>query len=252
MSNGGLIGVSNVPTLTSASGVWRHEEVMESIKNATWSKSYVTDGLMTHWEAGNTASWPGSGTTWYDLSGNGTNATFNSAPTLSSNSFDMSANWADFNLPSISSGVMSIEMVAKVNAWGGMFCGWNIYDVWTSSGHIGYNTGNSDLFGVNSSTVTSLGCLSNIKHYIFEWRSDISYTSNRVFIQGISQTMGQQLSSESATYRNFNGGSGRISGWRYTTGYPLNMNLYMVRIYNRGLSYVEALQNYNSCTRLGV
>ena len=32
--------------------------------------SIVTDGLVLHLDAGNTASYPGSGTTWYDLSGN--------------------------------------------------------------------------------------------------------------------------------------------------------------------------------------
>ena len=33
----------------------------------------VTDGLTLHLDAGDTASYPGTGTTWYDLSGNGYN-----------------------------------------------------------------------------------------------------------------------------------------------------------------------------------
>jgi hypothetical protein len=35
----------------------------------------VTDGLVVHLDAAIPTSWPGSGTTWYDLSGNGLNAT---------------------------------------------------------------------------------------------------------------------------------------------------------------------------------
>jgi len=35
----------------------------------------VTDGLVLALDAGSTKSYPGSGTTWYDLSGNGNNAT---------------------------------------------------------------------------------------------------------------------------------------------------------------------------------
>ena len=34
----------------------------------------ITDGLVLHLDAANTKSYPGSGTTWYDLSGNGNNA----------------------------------------------------------------------------------------------------------------------------------------------------------------------------------
>lgn len=39
------------------------------------SPKIVTDGLILALDAGNTKSYPGSGTTWYDLSGNGNNGT---------------------------------------------------------------------------------------------------------------------------------------------------------------------------------
>ena len=39
------------------------------------SPRIVTDGLVLCLDAGNTKSYPGSGTTWYDLSGNGNNGT---------------------------------------------------------------------------------------------------------------------------------------------------------------------------------
>jgi len=41
----------------------------------TYNPRIVTDGLVLALDAGNTKSYPGSGTTWYDLSGNGYNAT---------------------------------------------------------------------------------------------------------------------------------------------------------------------------------
>jgi hypothetical protein len=44
----------------------------------------VTDGLVMHLDAGNTASYPGSGTTWTDLSGNGNHATLTNGPTFDS------------------------------------------------------------------------------------------------------------------------------------------------------------------------
>jgi hypothetical protein len=47
----------------------------------------ITNGLLLHLDAGNTASYPGTGTTWTDLSGKGTNGTFgtgSSAPSYNS------------------------------------------------------------------------------------------------------------------------------------------------------------------------
>lgn len=43
----------------------------------------VTSGLILHLDAGNPSSYPGSGTTWTDLSGNGKHATLYNSPTYS-------------------------------------------------------------------------------------------------------------------------------------------------------------------------
>lgn len=47
----------------------------------------VTSGLVLSLDAANTKSYPGSGTTWTDLSGNGNNFTLNNSPIFSSNIF---------------------------------------------------------------------------------------------------------------------------------------------------------------------
>jgi len=46
----------------------------------------VTDGLVLALDAGNTKSYPGSGTTWSDLSGNGRNGVLTNGPTYSNGS----------------------------------------------------------------------------------------------------------------------------------------------------------------------
>jgi hypothetical protein len=48
------------------------------------SANIVTEGLVTHLDASNSSSYSGSGTTWFDLSGNGNNATLVASPTWSS------------------------------------------------------------------------------------------------------------------------------------------------------------------------
>lgn len=49
------------------------------------SPSVVQDGLLFYLDAGNPTSYPGSGTTWTDLSGNGNNFTLVNSPTFVSN-----------------------------------------------------------------------------------------------------------------------------------------------------------------------
>ena len=44
----------------------------------------VTDGLVLLLDAGNTKSYPGTGTTWTDISRNGNNGTLTNGPTFDS------------------------------------------------------------------------------------------------------------------------------------------------------------------------
>ena len=48
------------------------------------SPRIVTDGLVAHYDAANTKSYPGSGTTWKDISGNGNDGTLTNGITYSS------------------------------------------------------------------------------------------------------------------------------------------------------------------------
>jgi hypothetical protein len=50
----------------------------------TYNPRTITDGLVLCLDAGNPKSYPGSGTTWTDLSGNGNNGTLVNGPTYSS------------------------------------------------------------------------------------------------------------------------------------------------------------------------
>ena len=47
----------------------------------------VTDGLVLALDAGNAKSYPGSGTSWSDLSGQGNNGTLTNGPTYSSDRY---------------------------------------------------------------------------------------------------------------------------------------------------------------------
>lgn len=57
-----------------------------TINGVNSNDGLVTNGLSLFLDSRNPRSWPGSGTTWYDLSGNGKNATFYNNPSKIQNS----------------------------------------------------------------------------------------------------------------------------------------------------------------------
>jgi hypothetical protein len=124
--------------------------------------------------------------------------------------------------------------------------GFNLYDVLANSGRLGFNTAASDIYGLTSTQVTNLGLQNQWKHYIFEMRSDVSYSNNKIYINGQNQSLSQVTGTENTGNRNFNSGNGRISSWLNDNNYNIPMDLGQFRIYNRALSAQEILQNYNA------
>ena len=81
------------------------------------TSAYVTGGLLLYLDAGNTSSYNGSGTTWYDLSGNSRNATLINTPTYdsSTNGGLFSFNDAQFEHATIPD--IGDQNVFTVEAW---------------------------------------------------------------------------------------------------------------------------------------
>ena len=217
----------------------------------------TTNGLVLDLDAGFSPSYPISGTAWNDVSLEGNNCTLVNGITYASNgsefqnsgtlTFDGTNDYVNFTAPNLST-VASVEMWCKIGSGysGKMFMGWQYYDVWCDNGTIGYNTANSDVYGISQATVASLGIVGQWAHYIFEFRSDVSYTNNKIYINGVSQTLSQQYGSENSGTRNFNSGNGRIGVWRADLDYCIPMDCAVFRVYNRSLTQAEITQNYNA------
>jgi len=224
------------------------EQTDKMVLNNDYSPT-ITNGLVLNLDAGFTPSYPRNGTTWYDISVSGpNNVTLTNGPTYNSIgylTFDGSDDYANFYAPSLGT-TTTVEMLCKMGSAydGKMFFGFLYYDVWCGNSCLGYNTSFGDLYGISSSSVSSLGLVGNWKHYVFEMRSDVSYTNNKIFINGVSQTLSQQFGSENSNARNFNSGSGRISSWLADLNYPMPMDTIYFRVYNRALTTSEITQNY--------
>ena len=126
---------------------------------------------------------------------------------------------------------------------------WSKYSIFTGAGGLGFNTGAGDLFGISSTKVQSSGILENWAHYVFEMRSDISYTNNKMYINGNEQVLSQVVGVEDPIERKFNGGVGRIGGRRSLLDNKLYLfrgDISVVRIYNRPLTKDEIMKNYST------
>ena len=227
----------------------------------------VTDGLVLYIDAANTKSYPRSGTTWTDLSVSQTTGSLYNGPSFSSINagsivFDGTDDYVDFYAPNLTS-TTTVQIWTKVTSFTSpsgffkMIFGWNLYDVLYLDGALGFNTGNGDIYGLSSSDVSSLGLANAWVNYSFEMRSDVSYTNNKIYTNGVLRTpMAQRRNpyTEDPTSRNFNSGLGRISGWRYSTpGYNISMTSSIFSVYNRALTQTEITQNYEATReRFGV
>jgi len=145
----------------------------------------------------------------------------------------------------MTSNLITITGVIKwVAGTGGMFFGFTNYDVWTQTGNLGYNIGASDLYGISSASVSSLGLIGNFTHYAFVMTSTGSVpTNNKIYINGNLQPLSQQLATTS-TAPGFSTNL-RLSSWN-NGGFYGNMQYGNLQVYNRELNQSEIQQNYNA------
>ncbi len=214
------------------------------------SPSIVMDGSVLSFDGANSRSYVGSGITINGLV-SGIGFTLVNGVGFGTTGtryfiFDGTNDNVPFNIPNVGNTV-SIEMWARINSFSnGMPFGFDRYDVWANSGRIGFNTAASDIYGLTSTQVTNLGLLNQWKHYIFEMRTDVSYSNNKIYINGQNQSLSQVAGTENASLRNFNSGNGRISSWLFSDVFFIAMDLAQFRTYNRALTPQEVLQNFNA------
>lgn len=166
--------------------------------------------------------------------------------------------YVNFKAPIGNTNTVTVEMwvrMRKPTTTAGMLFGWNIYDVLTRADGFGFNTGNGDLYGISAATTQRLNMVDTWKHCVFEMRSDVSYTNNKIYINGNLQILSAQVAPygtgglqgvETTGNRNFNGGVGKIGGWGLDTRYMFNGDISVFRVYNRALTKDEIMKNYST------
>lgn len=213
------------------------------------SPKIVTDGLVLCLDAASRKSYPGSGTTWFDRSGNGNHGTLTNGPTFSSNNggslvFDGVNDSANFSFVNpFAETVIVWARSATIN--------WNIQG-WISSsrrqnGHIIHpGIGRTFEYYVfdNSSTYFQIGSFTpsdiTIPH-MFTYSTNGS-NSHKGYLDGVEVASSSTSITRSVSPTAQNWLLGQDDG----QGRWGNGNIYNCLRYNRVLSLKEIQQNFNA------
>ena len=266
---------------------------IRAIKQFGLTASPSPVGLVLDLDATNNSSYFGAGEIWFDLSDSNSDAdlepgtapagiaTFAQGLTEETNRFifDGIDDHVNFTAGSINNNteVVSVEILAEIridtdyinttNTNGYMLFGFDEYNVWTGPVipqvpiTLGFNTGNTDIYGLTSSQSNDLEINKDSgqneiddvlsgqwAHYIFEmWKDGVKpITDNKIYLNGQSQILSQVMGTADDSERVFNGGQGRICGWRNNNNHRMPVNLQLFRVYDRALTAQEAREKYDS------
>lgn len=201
----------------------------------------VRDGLVLALDAGSIRSYPGSGTTWYDLSGNGNNGTLNSVTHATNNggvfqTAGSSTSYIDISSPNMASSNYTVFTAARYNGGtrgrmvNGKVNNWLI-------GHWGTSTENYYASGWVSPVSNGTSDTTwRIFHATGDIESDIygSYVNGTV--NDLSDAAGGSAGPNGLTV-------GKIG---YSTTETSTGEVAFIFVYNRVLTSSEILQNYNA------
>jgi len=223
-------------------------------------ETIVTNGLALHLDAGNSASYPGTGTTWTDLSGNENDGTLTNGPTYDSSDggsivFDGDNDFIDLGTIGVShplqldngftiswwgiqsgSGDLFQRIIDKSNGGLGLN-GWAIYPLGQGEPDtqltLNYD-GNEG--GINSSTRLSSTSWQN-------WSITWSSSSNQWiwYLNGSVDNSGYKTYNVPTFQTN-----ARIGSWNHSTQREYKGKISSVLIYTRPLTASEIAKNYNA------
>jgi hypothetical protein len=209
----------------------------------------VTNGLVLNLDAGKQDSYPRSGTTWRDISGNGRNATLVNGPTFSNENagsiaLDGTNDYGTCNIPAGSADFT--------------------YSIWMR--RVSTATGLLFVFGKYTDTV-SRGCMLFIQNNILAFRigaagsgfAQVTFSSPITGSNWTNISVSVNRTSNALLYRNgvfdvqgdISSQQGNVPNLDYIgslTGgnWFLNANLGTIQVYNRALSATEISQNFNA------
>ena len=228
----------------------------------------VKDGLVLWLDANDKSSYPGTGTTWTDLSRGGNNGALINGPTFNSGNggsivFDGSNDYVDSIIQSISiqdNTPFTADVIFKTTSTSDthLIGNWNVFVTpgWRLdlvSGQIRFlilsNAGSTGR-GVRTNSTYNNG---NIVHFCATYSGNENTSGVSFYVNGVSVATTSTLNTSPGTLINskITLGASQLN----TTSFAnyLNGNIYQTKLYNRSLTTTEISQNFNATrARFGI
>lgn len=208
----------------------------------------VRNGLVLNLDAGEPSSYPGSGTTWTDLSSNNMSGELVNSPTYNSSNGGffqfVTDDYARIqNNTALDTQTPTVEVWVKTNAT-------NQNGFWFEKGTVNtqyslFQEGTVIQWRMNIGGITNLSTTTATYMNTTSWYQVVgTYTSGtrRLYINGVLVNSDAQT----GTIATDSGGMsiGVYGGYAGARGYYYNGNLAVCRVYNRALTSAEIYQNY--------
>jgi len=202
----------------------------------------VTDGLVLALDAADVSSYPGSGTTWTDLSGQGNNGTLDNSVTFTSNNgggFSFDGTDEIISLPKIitTNDFTICQFISYTSDTGE---GWTFEQYNYGAGRLILNTGSNKFrfFLGGNVIISSTTLVSGQKYFICCSRSG---SSGSIYINGNLDATGTLNSNSIDNITSAIGGSRAWSSAKQFIG-----DIYTTSVYNKTLTAAEVQQNFNA------
>jgi hypothetical protein len=239
--------IANFQVYNRVLGQAEVSQIFDSQKGTFIAAPFTRRDLFWYVDAGNPSSYPGTGTSWYDLSGNGYIGTLTNGPTYSSANngyiqFDGSNDYSSMGLSNATYTQLT-------------FCGWFYMTSYGSYAPMIQNRGSSgSTTGMSvSPSATQLGYHWNDDGGTWGYNSGLSILQNTWAFYAVSVSPTTAIffvngsfvtRSYSHSSTTFGAGcfiSADVNGGRYTAS-----RVGKAWVYSRALDYSEILQNYNA------
>jgi hypothetical protein len=236
----------------------------------------VTDGLVIHYDALNGKSYPGSGTSWIDLTPYNNTASLNNAtnPVTIANGYasfvaDEGVNNRYMEIFDISqindtTQYVTVDMWAKIpsnlgnNSTANPFLfGFTYYGISVREvngipiGEIGFTTNSQDTFGIADLAYVTSSLLNKWVHYSFVACDGlIASSSQKIYINSVPLSLSQVRGTDEPGFRYFSNTPTSDMGFgtrRFNPGTrAMTYDAALIKVYNRELTQAEVTQNFNA------
>jgi hypothetical protein len=242
----------------------------------------VTDGLVMHYDALNGRSYPGSGTTWYDLTPYDNTASLN--PPGANNPVTIANGYASFiaddagvndrfmyvndiNEINNTTGYVTVDMWAKIpsnlgdnNTGNSYLFGFEYYGISFREnngdpvGKFGFTTENSDTFGIDNLPYITGSLVNKWNHYSFVMcdgnNLSIPSGSQKIYINSNPLSLSQVDGADNSGLRRFSATSNSDMAFgsrrNNTVNRAITYDAALIKVYNRELTQSEVTQNFNA------